>query len=291
MSCSRRSVLLGIAATTAASLCGGCGINVDAPPSIAGKLDENPASANYAMIAVSLAENPALLSAGGALIVTVSAGNRPFMVPSGGVLLLRRTESNSSDDFVAVDALCPHAGCPLGYAKQDDVIACPCHGSTFLAVGSATECIGALQRGPAKSSVQAFLVTLDKASQTVYIDLRSSPSCGSFTPTVSGGKVTLPFVSIPDLMTVGGSWTGAPQGLGDTLIVFRQSATVALALSAICTHQRCLVGLNASKSGLFCPCHQSSFTLAGAVTGGPAPTALKKYTATVMADSVVVTVV
>ena len=90
MSCSRRSVLLGIAATTAAGLCGGCGINVDAPPSITGKLDENPASANYAKIAVSLAENPALLSSGGALIVTVPAGNRPFMVPSGGVLLLRR---------------------------------------------------------------------------------------------------------------------------------------------------------------------------------------------------------
>lgn len=291
MSCSRRSVLLGAAATTALGLCSGCGISVDVPPSITGNLDENSASPNYGKIAVSLAANPTLQSSGGAVILTIAAGNRPFMVPAGGVLLLRRTESNSGDDFVAVDALCPHAGCPLGYAKQNDLIACPCHGSTFAVVASGTECIGALKRGPALSGVQAFLVTLDTATQTVYVDLRSSPSCGDgFIPQVMAGKVILPFASVPDLMTVGGSWTGAPQGLGDTLIVFRQSATVAVVLSAICTHQRCLVRLSSNKNGFDCPCHQSTFTLAGAVTGGPAPSPLKKYTATVMADSVVVTV-
>jgi len=33
--------------------------------------------------------------------------------------------------FVAYDAVCPHAGCTVGYAPSQNVIACPCHGSIF----------------------------------------------------------------------------------------------------------------------------------------------------------------
>jgi thiosulfate dehydrogenase [quinone] large subunit len=33
--------------------------------------------------------------------------------------------------FVAYDAVCPHAGCSVGYAAKADVFVCPCHGSQF----------------------------------------------------------------------------------------------------------------------------------------------------------------
>lgn len=33
--------------------------------------------------------------------------------------------------FVAYDAVCPHLGCIVYYDHQQDLIACPCHGSTF----------------------------------------------------------------------------------------------------------------------------------------------------------------
>jgi thiosulfate dehydrogenase [quinone] large subunit len=33
--------------------------------------------------------------------------------------------------FVAYDAVCPHAGCTVGYLASQDLIACPCHGSEF----------------------------------------------------------------------------------------------------------------------------------------------------------------
>jgi len=33
--------------------------------------------------------------------------------------------------FVAYDAVCPHAGCTVGYVPSQRIIACPCHGSEF----------------------------------------------------------------------------------------------------------------------------------------------------------------
>ena len=37
----------------------------------------------------------------------------------------------SSGVFDAYDAVCPHAGCTVGYYAQNQVFACPCHGSQF----------------------------------------------------------------------------------------------------------------------------------------------------------------
>jgi thiosulfate dehydrogenase [quinone] large subunit len=45
--------------------------------------------------------------------------------------------------FVAYDAVCPHAGCTVGYAPSQNVIACPCHGSIFNADN------GDVEQGPA----------------------------------------------------------------------------------------------------------------------------------------------
>ena len=35
------------------------------------------------------------------------------------------------DRFYAYDAVCPHAGCTVGYYAANDIIVCPCHGSEF----------------------------------------------------------------------------------------------------------------------------------------------------------------
>ena len=37
----------------------------------------------------------------------------------------------AKDQFVAYDAICPHAGCTVGYAEGAKLIVCPCHGSEF----------------------------------------------------------------------------------------------------------------------------------------------------------------
>ena len=33
--------------------------------------------------------------------------------------------------YVAYDAVCPHAGCTVGYSPAAKLIVCPCHGSEF----------------------------------------------------------------------------------------------------------------------------------------------------------------
>ncbi len=37
----------------------------------------------------------------------------------------------TKDQFVAYDAVCPHAGCTVGYSPGAKLIVCPCHGSEF----------------------------------------------------------------------------------------------------------------------------------------------------------------
>jgi len=53
-----------------------------------------------------------------------------------------------ADTFVAFDAVCPHAGCTVGYDPGQKVIICPCHGSQFNA-GT-----GAVEVGPATTGLQ-----------------------------------------------------------------------------------------------------------------------------------------
>ena len=53
----------------------------------------------------------------------------------------------STGTFVAFDAVCPHAGCTVGYDPSAKVIICPCHGSQFNAS------TGAVEVGPAATGL------------------------------------------------------------------------------------------------------------------------------------------
>jgi thiosulfate dehydrogenase (quinone) large subunit len=57
-------------------------------------------------------------------------------------------EGPSSGRFVAFDAVCPHAGCSVGYDPSAKVIVCPCHGSQFNAS------TGAVEVGPAPTGLK-----------------------------------------------------------------------------------------------------------------------------------------
>ena len=56
-------------------------------------------------------------------------GAATFTDPATGdpSLVLQPTK----DQFVAYDAICPHAGCTVGYETGAKLIVCPCHGSEF----------------------------------------------------------------------------------------------------------------------------------------------------------------
>jgi thiosulfate dehydrogenase (quinone) large subunit len=56
-------------------------------------------------------------------------GSAAFTDPHSGdpSIVIQQTEG----DFVAFDAICPHAGCTVAYQAASKIIACPCHGSEF----------------------------------------------------------------------------------------------------------------------------------------------------------------
>ncbi len=66
---------------------------------------------------------------------------------------------------------------------------------------------------------------------------------------------------------------GTVRGFEDqNVIVFRDEKGV-FAISTVCTHLGCIVSYD-PEEGFECACHGSTFTADGAVTKGPAPTAL-----------------
>ena len=56
-------------------------------------------------------------------------GSAAFTDPATGdpALVIQQT----AGEFVAFDAVCPHAGCTVAYQTAAQIIACPCHGSEF----------------------------------------------------------------------------------------------------------------------------------------------------------------
>lgn len=69
-------------------------------------------------------------------------------------------------------------------------------------------------------------------------------------------------------------------------IVVARDAGGVYAMSAVCTHQGCLINDAGGtiSGGLHCPCHGSAFDGNGAVTHGPAGSALQHYAVTIASD-------
>jgi cytochrome b6-f complex iron-sulfur subunit len=77
---------------------------------------------------------------------------------------------------------------------------------------------------------------------------------------------------------------------GRTFIIVRLTSTMFVTLSAICTHQSCIVQFSSTAKDLVCPCHGARFATSGAVTMGPAAVPLTTYTTTYDAASETVSV-
>jgi len=81
----------------------------------------------------------------------VPVGNAAtFSIPSSGDpgIVVQPT----SGQFVAYDAVCPHAGCTVNYYAANHVLACPCHGSEFQLD------TGAVMNGPAPHGLTKLTV-------------------------------------------------------------------------------------------------------------------------------------
>ena len=76
----------------------------------------------------------------------------------------------------------------------------------------------------------------------------------------------------------------------EPLFVVRASETEVVALSAICTHLRCVLQWNEASGTIRCPCHAGSFDRSGNVLSGPPPRPLRTHPAEVRADEIIVSV-
>jgi len=88
-------------------------------------------------------------------------GSARFTDPSTGDpgLMLQLSQG----DFVAYDAVCPHAGCTVGYSPAAKLIVCPCHGSEF------NPSSGAVEVGPATRGLRQIRVSEGGDGQ-LYVD-------------------------------------------------------------------------------------------------------------------------
>jgi Rieske Fe-S protein len=62
-------------------------------------------------------------------------------------------------NFVAFDAVCPHAGCTVSYDPTAKLIVCPCHGSEFSAS------TGAVELGPAATGLSRITIAEGRDGQ------------------------------------------------------------------------------------------------------------------------------
>ena len=67
----------------------------------------------------------------------------------------------AKDRFVAYDAICPHAGCTVGYSSAANLIVCPCHGSEFDPSN------GAVVSPPAPHGLSSIQVAVDANGELV----------------------------------------------------------------------------------------------------------------------------
>jgi thiosulfate dehydrogenase [quinone] large subunit len=113
-------------------------------------------------------------SAGSTTTVATPAGTRiglASQVPVGGSATFQDPASGdpglvlqlTKDQFVAYDAVCPHAGCTVGYSPGAKLIVCPCHGSEF------DPATGAVISPPAPRGLSPIHVALSADGQ-LYVD-------------------------------------------------------------------------------------------------------------------------
>jgi thiosulfate dehydrogenase [quinone] large subunit len=137
----RRTVVLGSTAAVAAGVVGvvvagaaaGLGRAIGGSP--VEKAATNP-----------IGTSPTTTTPAGAGGATTTTGAHPpgtalgkaSQVPVGGAATFTSANGDpgvvlqpTQGQFVAYDAICPHAGCTVSYSKAADLLVCPCHGSEF----------------------------------------------------------------------------------------------------------------------------------------------------------------
>ncbi len=105
-------------------------------------------------------------------------------------------------------------------------------------------------------------------------------------------QVVIDIAEYPELKEDGGSKTVKDIIIGDmtdNLLIVRKSEKEYLVLSAVCRHKKCNVKYKKDKTQFVCPCHGSTYDIAGKVQKGPSQSDLELYKATLDGTKLTVT--
>lgn len=100
------------------------------------------------------------------------------------------------------------------------------------------------------------------------------------------GRIELALSHYPELSERETVLKIVPDGSEEPIYVLTDSEGKHTALSSTCTHLGCTVEFQDTR--LVCPCHGSTFDLAGQVLKGPAAEPLPRYPARLSADGILV---
>ena len=91
---------------------------------------------------------------------------------------------------------------------------------------------------------------------------------------------------LPVVDTLIDAWNRTPDVPIGSVYVQKTGPKTVRVLNAVCPHLGCSVGYNAAKSGYFCPCHKSTFSVDGKILDpkSPSPRAMDELVAEVRAN-------
>jgi len=138
----RRTALL-VCAPALGRVLSGCVRRIDAA-----RDQEVPASV-AGVLAVPLTLVPELANTGGFVVV-----QSPEVVDPPLLLINAGRRPDGAVEYLAIFAICPHAGCELAWVSEDNEVECPCHGSRFARDGT-------VLHPPAVSNVPTYPVSAD----------------------------------------------------------------------------------------------------------------------------------
>ncbi len=155
----RRTVVIGATAVAVAGVAGvalagataGLGRAIGgAPKAKSGTASLNGGTTTTAAASGSTTTTSPLGTAIGAAATVPVGGAATFTAPNGdpGIVL-----QPTKGQFLAYDAICPHAGCTVSFSKAADLMVCPCHGSEFKVAN------GDVIAGPSPTGLAKFAIT------------------------------------------------------------------------------------------------------------------------------------